>query len=203
MLTIHSEVQGLMASDFVYFLSSLPELAFSRPEQAPAPGDFVADCKARLSPAEASVVEAVSLRPVPGALRWTGRYKALKSWYDWMTVMLNAQVMWRARRLKCESAPFLRGEEDAFPGSLKKLSSVLELPEASQRQDGWEAMQWDRLSDLEAQHWYDFEKALLYALKVQLLAERRRRNREEGTGVMEAVLKAVTDDAERHRTLLN
>ena len=189
-----------MGTDFVYFLASLPALSFSNPAGAPELAQFRQLCIDRLAPEESAVIRVLPLLPGPIASQLGSRHEVLRQWYAWMTVLLNAQVQWRARRLDGGVNGWRRPEEEAFPGDLKRLETVLALPEPSQRQDGWEAMQWDFLSGLEATRYYDFQKLLIYALKLLLLEKRRSYDRRRGRQVMDDILDRLVAEAAGKRT---
>lgn len=156
---------------------------------------FQQQCADRLQEEEWAVVHVLTLKPGVVAQQLAVRYSVLQRWYSWMTVMLNAQVQWRARRLERDGNRWLKSENDAFPGDLKRLETVLALPEASQRQEGWEAMQWDFLSNLEAGRYYDFECVLIYALKLMILEQRRNYDKERGQQVATEVIEKILSSA--------
>jgi hypothetical protein len=188
-----------MASDFVYFLSSLPALSFGGAASAMSYAQFQQQCADRLQEEEWAVIQVLTLKPGVVAEQLAQRYEVLQKWYAWMTVMLNAQVQWRARRLERDGNRYLKSESDAFPGDLKRLETVLALPEAAQRQEGWEAMQWDFLSNLEAGRYYDFQCVLIYALKLMILDARRGYDKARGQQVATEVIEKILAGAKANR----
>ena len=94
----------------------------------------------------------------------------VREWYGWQTAMRNAIVAFRARILKTDARKFLREEElNSYTGDLKRLGAVLEEKSTWKRQQGWEALQWAKLEELQPLNRFCFDTLVLYALKFQLM----------------------------------
>ena len=124
----------------------------------------------------------------------------VREWYGWQTAMRNAIVAFRARILKTDARKFLREEElNSYAGDLKRLGTVLEEKSTWKRQQGWEALQWAKLEELQPLNRFCFDTLVLYALKLQLLETHRRYSAESGKAVFEEIIKARLAEAAAHR----
>lgn len=189
-----------MALDLFYFISTLPGLK-STGEGAPRLADFLVSCRDALSEKEYALLEGLSLCP-PALWHETASGNAVvKEWYGWQTAMRNAIVAFRARSLRVEGAKYRReeGEGSGFIGDLKRLMAILEEKTAWKRQQGWEALQWSKLDELEPPLRFCFDALVVYALKLRLLEVRRSYSAEAGRSVFEEILKARLAEASAHR----
>ncbi|MBQ4479327.1 MAG: DUF2764 family protein [Victivallales bacterium] len=191
-----------MPLDLFYFISTLPGLK-STGEGAFRLAEFFAACRTALSARDFSLLESLSLCP-PGDWRKAAQGNAVISeWYSWQTAMRNAIVSFRARALKKEGAKFLReeGEGGGFTGDLKRLEAVLEEKTAWKRQQGWEALQWSKLDELEPMTHFCFDALVVYTLKMLLLESRRNYSAEAGRKVFEEIVQGRLAEASAHRVL--
>ena len=187
-----------MALDLHYFISTLPSLR-STGEGAPRLAEFQAACRNALSAEQCAVLEGLSLCP-PAALPPSSP-AVVREWYGWQTAMRNAIVAFRARALKLSDGAKYQREEGAGGhfGDLKRLAAVLEGKTAWKREQGWEALQWSKLDELEPLDRFSFDTLVVYALKLQLLETRRSHSPEAGKAVFEEIIKARLAEASAHR----
>ena len=75
----------------------------------------------------------------------------------------------------------------------------LEEKTAWKREQGWEALQWSKLDELEPLDRFSFDTLVVYALKLQLLETRRSHSPEVGKAVFEEIIKARLAEASAHR----
>lgn len=187
-----------MASDFYYFLSSLPMLTLGG-AGAPSVEDFLALARQRLSLEECEVLEGLSLVPPEEMTNTAAQVTVLLRWYNWQTAMRNAIAAYRGRGLQRDAASFFREEHDVFPGDARRLAALLEESGAANRQESWEELQWSYLSDLEAGCYFDFSAAVIYGLKLLLVNQRRQRDAAKGTQVFQKVVERHLNAAAKNR----
>ena len=189
-----------MALDLYYFISTLPSLTFTG-EGAPTVAEFRTRCHEALDPDDCQLLERLALCPPENLDRLAARNETVCRWYGWQTAMRNAIAVFRARALKADPKTHLRDEKDTDTptGDLKRLAAVLEEKTAWKRQQGWEALQWSKLEELEPAMRFCFDTLVVYALKLQLLETRRRYALETGRAVFEEIIKARLAEAAAHR----
>ena len=188
-----------MALDLYYFISTLPSLKATG-EGAPKLSEFLARCYEALSEQECAMLAALSLCPPTSVSVADLGNAVVREWYGWQIAMRNAIVVWRARSLKTDARKFLReGDSGSYSGDLKRLTAVLEEKSTWRRQQGWEALQWAKLEELEPLNRFCFDTLVLYALKLQLLETHRRYSAEAGKAVFEEIIKARLAEAAAHR----
>ena len=188
-----------MATDFFYFLSTLPLLKLSG-EGAPTAAEFLKNCRERLAPAEAALVERLRLVPPAAPEAADLKEPAVRGWYAWQTAMRNCIAARRARARKADAAAWRRQEDGDFTGDVKRLEALLEgAKDARERQEGWEALQWERLEALEGGEYFNFQLVVVYALKVLLLEERRGRSAAAGRARFEELVSAREEEAQGRR----
>ena len=190
-----------MASDFFYFLSSLPMLRFSG-EGAPEVESFYREVEQRLSGKEAGILRRLRLSPPVEPEAGDLEVPVISKWYQWQIVMRNAMAERRGRRLHMEPSRYMRPALDAFPGDMKRLEVALELPTAAARQDAWEELQWSFLEDLEGGCYFDFQAAVIYTLKLLLIAQRRR-DKAVGSAHFEELMSSLLKQAGEHRRIVD
>jgi len=197
-----------MASDFFYFLSTLPALAMpSQPGDAwtgPAWDEFVAQCRKTLSAKDAEAIAALELCP-PAAYvddpqrAGAGLPSLARDWYDWQTAMRNALARRRAARLGGRAVT-PRPEAQVFPNDLKRLDALFEQATPVERAWAWYALQWSRLDELAAREQFNLNVLAAYALKVRLMEEARRYDRARGAEAFKGMVDALAEAARARRT---
>ena len=189
-----------MALDLFYFISTLPSLK-STGEGAPRLADFLVSCRNALSEKEYALLAGLSLCP-PAQWHETASGNAVvKEWYGWQTAMRNAIAAFRARSLRVDAAKYRREEivNSSCTGDLKRLAVILEEKTAWKRQQGWEALQWSKLDELEPPLRFCFDALVVYALKLQLLEVRLGYSAEAGRSAFEKIVQARLAEAAAHR----
>ncbi|GEM_PF-280409 len=184
-----------MASDFIYILSSLPMLSFEG-EGAVDYEAFLDSCKNLVSAKEYAKLAKLTLRPNADQAK---ELPVLASWNHWCTVMSQVIALWRAQRRKSDSALYLHPERETYPDEVRKLEAILLTKGIHEKQDAWELLQWNRLEDLANQEYFNFSALVVYALKLLLLENRRKRTAEAGKGVFEAMVSKHLDEAAANR----
>ncbi|MBR4125230.1 MAG: DUF2764 family protein [Victivallales bacterium] len=188
-----------MALDLFYFISTLPSLK-NTGEGAPRLAEFRSACRGALTERQCAVLENASL--CPPATQTTGDEgnAVLREWYSWQTAMRNAIAAFRAKAVKADPKAYQReAEVTNHTGDLRRLAGVLEEKTAWRREQGWEALQWSKLDELEPSMHFCFDALVVYALKLQLLETRRRYSSEIGQAVFEEIIKARLAEAAAHR----
>lgn len=184
-----------MASDFIYILSSLPMLSFEG-EGAVDYKDFLETCKSLVTPKEYKKLCELSLRTKSDK---DDGLSVLKVWDHWGTAMNEVIALWRAHRRKTDAALYLHPVREAYPNDVRRLEAILQMKGIHEKQDAWELLQWNRLEELADAEYFNFSALIVYALKLLLLEDRRKRTAETGKAAFEAMVSKRLDEAAANR----
>lgn len=185
-----------MASDFIYILSTLPMLKLDG-EGAWEYERFLDDCENLVSPREFHILKNLTLYPDA-----SHHNHVLNEWRHWMTVMGDMVVKYRAKALGVDPTPYLRSEKDEYPGDERVLESIMSQPGLFAKQQAWEALQWEKLQDLEDESTFTWNALLVYALKLLILQNRRRYEQKAGREAFEGLVSARLEEAAATRVLV-
>lgn len=163
-----------MAEQFYYLVATLPELGFG--ERPPLTAAAFLDRCRGVVPAQAlEVLEKVSLfreQPATGLEildRWHARDHALR----------NALVRMRAQRMGTDPARHLRAET-IDPEAARAARMAMETESPREADELLDRARWRWLNEFEALHFFDLERLVIHALKLQLLERRWQFNKEAG-----------------------
>lgn len=153
-----------MSSSYYYLISSLPLLRWGT-HPAIADGDFLAQCEGQLPPAALAELKAVSL--LPGSDHAPVGIEA--AWHAWDDYIRNHLARARASHQHRDVAPMLRSERDVFPTERREVDELLANDNPLERERALDHLRWRRLDSLEAGHPFDFDRLVVYRLKLLLL----------------------------------
>ena len=170
-----------MAEQFYYLVPSLPDLRFG--ERAPMTGgEFLHRCRGVVPDEALRVLEAACADPgiedSPPShevlVRWKGREVALR----------NALARGRARRLGLDPARHVRG--DAAEAEASHVArEAFDAASPRMAEEILDRARWRWLEELEAGHYFDLGRLVIYLLKVRLLERRAAFSKEAGRGRIE------------------
>ncbi len=183
-----------MSSSYYYLLSSLPLLRWgTRP--AVADGDFLAQCEGQIPLAALAELRAVSLEP-GGDHSPAGTETA---WHAWDDYIRNLLVRARASHQHRDPAPMLRPEADVFPTERREVDELLANDNPLERERALDHLRWRRLDSLEAGHPFDFDRLVVYRLKLLLLDKWTRFDSETGARNLAELVEAGLEQAAEQR----
>ena len=184
-----------MASDFFYFISSLPLLRFGE-KVSFTYESFLLFSRTCLSETETEMLAGLQLYP---SQSMAGALPVLKQWHEAETYLRNLLAAARARKLKKEGARWQQ-ESDVFSATLiKRVDEIMTLPNAWEKEMSLDLIRWQKLEELNAGHFFDFTTVVLYGLRLLILEKHRLRDEEAGSRFAAELVEAGLQQAESQR----
>lgn len=171
-----------MAGNHYYFIASLPELRFGQPPELTVE-EFLARAGEQLSPEQHAVLTAIGRVP-----RERAATSVEARWNAWETALRNQAARLRAVRRNQEPDDYLRPETDAFANLDKQVMEAFDDTNPAEERRQLDTLRWRFLNDLEVGHEFDFERLVVYLLKLILLEKWAGLSREEGRAELERVV---------------
>ncbi|MBN1834497.1 MAG: DUF2764 family protein [Spirochaetales bacterium] len=174
-------------TQYYYLVASLPLLFFDS-QRPPALDSFLQACRENLHPRDVRVLEAVSL----SALELTRpSCAALDRWRTWETGLRNELVKARAKSRGLDPEGHLReGEQIVAAAEVAREAFGQETPSAAEQV--LDRARWDYLDELEAGHYFDLERLVVYYLRLQILHRRALFDVEAGRAAFEQIYRGIT-----------
>ena len=183
-----------MSPSYYYLISSLPLLRWgSRSPLSDA--DFLAQCEGQLDAAALAQLHAVALLPTGDS----GSTASEASWHDWDDYIRNLLARARAGHLHRDVSPMLRPERDVFPTDRREVDELLANENPLERERALDQIRWRRLDGLEAGHPFDFDRLVVYRLKLLLLEKWMQFDSESGTRNLGELVEAGLQQAAGQR----
>ncbi len=155
-------------SQYYFTVASLPNLDF---ESVPSLSyeDFLALCKSSLDPADYEILLSARL---DGSLAEESANSVVSRWSVFEQSLRNELVKLRAPELGMDSGKFLKLFIDmTTTPAIARNSVKQENPEKAEEYLVRE--RWAYLDELEAGHYFDIEKIVVYSLRLQLLERKK------------------------------
>jgi len=183
-----------MASDFFYFISSLPLLRFG--EKASLDYDsFLGLSRTSLSETEVDVLVKLQLFPVADSTV----LPLLAQWQESEIYLRNLVAAARARKQKTDGERWQR-ESNSFSAALiKRVDEIMILPNAWEKEMALDLIRWQRLDELSTGHFFDFTAVVIYALRLLILEKHRRYEEEPGSRFAAELVEEGLQQAEAQR----
>jgi len=184
-----------MASDFFYFISSLPLLRFGE-KAALTYGTFLSRSMDSLSEQEVAVLDSLQLCPPQQAV---SSLPLIDQWYSGETYLRNLVAGYRARSRKLDSGYWQRENSEYSAQLIKRIEEIMALPNAWEKEQALDLIRWQRLDELGAGHLFDFPAVIVYALRLLILDKQRRREEEAGSRFAAELVETVQEQAAKQR----
>lgn len=179
-----------MINHYYYTVSSLPLLAYDT-ERFMSEEEFLDCCEATITPQDYQLLKNVSLVP---SNREEFLHPVLEKWSSWERSLRNDLVKMRAGRKGVDGDKYVAPgtietglhniARDAF-GAATPLEAEISMDRA----------RWEYLENLEAGHYFDFGKLIIYFLQLQLLQRRSKLVKEKGRVAFEEIYAVITGEA--------
>jgi hypothetical protein len=104
---------------------------------------------------------------------------SLRLWQNWETSLRSELVRLRAQRLGKDLQRYVVASSFVF-GIAELAQEVMSMANPLEAEEKLNRARWDYLEELEVGHFFDEERLVLYALKLQLLERRASFDRERG-----------------------
>lgn len=169
-------------AQYYYLVASLP-LLFYDSVRVPSRDEFLDTCSQHISSRDYRLLASAStsdLKPVTPSCR------TLDLWREWETALRNELVRLRAKNRRAEAEAYLvesPGIIDAQAVAREAFGQESPL----QAEDMLNRARWGYLDELEVGHYFDIEKILIYALRLQILERKALFDEQKGREMFEEV----------------
>ena len=151
-------------AQYYYLVASLPMLSYEY-ERAPSLDEFLAVCKPLVSPQHLSLLESASATDLEA---YSAVCRTLDLWRSWEITLRNELLRLRAKNRGREAQPHGTGSTGTVgPQVIAREAFSQESP--LQAEEILNRARWSYLDELESGHYFDIDKILVYALRLQLL----------------------------------
>lgn len=175
-------------SQYYFLVSSLPILYENKKTNITIE-KFLASCLNQLTDKDFKILQNTHLLPIS---KKKPSCTSLDKWQAWEKSLRNELVKLRARNLSKDPRPYLR--EVAF---FTEIQSIVQeaFSETSllKAEDILYKARFKKLSELEAGHFFDIDKIVIYYLKLQLLQENNLFAFEEGKQFFQNLYNGMID----------
>jgi hypothetical protein len=173
-------------AQYYYLVASLP-LLFYDSESFPSREDFLVTCRQHISPRHYRLLVSTSTADlqvtVPGC-------KILELWRHWEISLRNELVRLRAKKRGREAEAYLVESPGVLePQGIAREAFAQESP--LQAEDTLNRARWSYMDELEVGHYFDIEKILVYALRLQLLERKALFDEDRGRKMFDKVYSEI------------
>jgi len=173
---------------FYYLISSLPTLFI---DEAPIlnSDDFLGSCEDSLSANDFSELRNIQLVPPKDYSFFSN--KEIIAWYDWDTCLRNSIARIRSANVSFEHLDSDRPENDFFSEISKGVQDAMSRTSPLDKEEVLDNLRWNKLSDLEVGHNFDFSILCIYRLKLLLCEKRVHWDKVKGNSNFEKIIDSI------------
>ncbi|MFW5741921.1 MAG: DUF2764 family protein [Spirochaetota bacterium] len=169
-------------SQYYFLVASLPLLTYENKDAA-EPSEFLETLADHLPQEELELLTSATI-DAPLDVSRSGQ-RTIDRWRDFERGLRNALVELRAPGASVEASRYLRldeaGHDNTDPAEIAEGSREAFAQESPlSGEDQLNRVRWHFLDDLEVGHFFDFDRIVIYYLRLQLLARRRLFTRANG-----------------------
>ncbi len=179
-----------MLNHYYYTISSLPMLAYDT-ERFLSEEEFLDCCESTVSPRDYRLLKNTSLLPADTE---DSSHPVLERWNSWERSLRNDLVKIRAGRKGVDGDKYIAAGaiETGLQNIARDACTAVTPLEAEIILD---RARWEYLESLEAGHYFDLGKLIIYYLQLQLLQRRSLLIKEKGMTAFDEIYAAITGKA--------
>ena len=169
-------------AQYYYLVASLPMLSYEN-ERAPSLDEFLAVCKPLVSPQHLSLLESARTTDLePGG----PSCRTLDLWRSWEITLRNELLRLRAKNKGKEvQLHAVDSTGTVAPQAIAREAFSQESP--LQAEESLNRARWSYLDELESGHYFDIDKILVYALRLQILERKALFDEQKGREMFDKV----------------
>ena len=174
-----------MSRNYYYFAATLPMLTFgTRPPFSNE--DFLESCDEHLHRGDLEIIKSSLLMPGDNIRK---KNSTLSRWIDFEDASRNELVNFRAKKLGRDPGRYFRGEyvPDPYIAAMVVSAAQADNPLLVERRI--DLARWEKLEEIELQHYFDLQFLIVYYLKLQILNKWDSIRAEKGRAVLDELLK--------------
>ena len=174
-------------AQYYYLVASFP-LLFYETEKIPSHQEFLDLCRPHIAPRHYQLLtHASSSDPRPT----TPSCRTLDLWREWETALRNELVTLRGKKKRVEVEAYL--VYSPWTATAQQLAGEAFGQESPlQAEDTLNRARWSYLDELEVGHYFDIEKILVYALRLQILERKALFTTDKGLEMFQTIYAEVT-----------
>lgn len=187
-------------SQYFYAVSTLPLLSFEQ-EQVPSSAEFLEMCRAHMTPEDFELLSSARLvpggNPVEMSLEFETMLDGLSTvnhWLTWESRLRDELVRLRAQKLEVEASRYL-SDASYVGGAYDTAREALGAASPLAAEEILDRARWRYLDELEAGHFFDIVKLIVYYIKLQILERRSLLKRDRGEERFEKLYSAVMPES--------
>jgi hypothetical protein len=170
-------------SQYYYTVASLPFLDFDS-DPPMTEEEFIDICTKECSEKDFTLLQSISLTP-PGSSGETNT--VVDSFYTWERSLRNELVILRAKKKGVDPDAYIReGNEDL--GSVQTARGALMSESPLAVEETLNKARWIYLDQLETGHYFDLEKLAVYKLKLEILENKAKTDKERGKEMYHTIM---------------
>ena len=176
-------------AEYYFLVSSLPTL-YPWEATSVTTGSFMEACASWLPEEELETLWRLGLEPDTSLAESS---PVVQRWIAWETCLRNRLAKARAAALGVASDRDLRPDLDFFSAIDRAVQDAHAAADPLARERLLDKLRWSELDDLEAGHYFDFDRLCVYKLKLALREKIAKRDRPSGQDNLEGALRGLYD----------
>jgi hypothetical protein len=162
-------------SQYYYTIASLPFLDFDS-DPPVTQEEFLEACRKECSKKDFSLLKDISLVPPDSPCGWN---PLVHGFYAWERSLRNELVLLRAKKMGIDPDAYIReGKEELEAVQAARSAFQNESPLGVEKV--LNRARWMYLDYLETGHFFDLEKLIVYKLKLEILEQKAKADRDKG-----------------------
>ena len=172
--------------EYYYLVASLPLLEFGM-KMPVSYEDFLSCCQEQLSIKDLETIKRTKIAPTEEA---KDPCPTLREWKKFDITLRNELSRSRASKKSKDAAVYIRGEGYLDPFLAIEAHWAINEDSPLEAERFLDRFRWERIEELEREHYFDIDYLIAYALKLQLLERWQRIDSEGGMRVLQDLVSA-------------
>lgn len=173
---------------YYFIISSLPHLSYGMSD-FPSLEDFLGICRENIAKKDFEVLVSANIFKIEYD---DFSNEVLKKWYSWESNFRNQLAFLRAVKKQEDPGTYIHISLDELEvGIISNEAFKEESPLIAE--DIINRARWSFLEDMEFSHYFDFEKLIIYYLKLQVLSRIKTFDKDKGTEKLSRMIKKFSD----------
>ena len=172
--------------EYYYLVATLPLLEFGM-KMPVSYEDFLSSCQEQLSIKDLEAIKRTSIAPLEEA---KDPCPTLREWKKFDITLRNELSRYRASKKSKDAAAYIRGEDYFDPFIATEAHWAINESSPLEAERFLDRFRWERIEEIEREHYFDLDYLIAYALKLQILARWQRIDSEGGMRVLQDLVSA-------------
>ena len=167
--------------EYYYLVASLPLLEFGM--KIPISyEDFLSRCREQLSIKDLEIIKRTNITPSEEA---KDPCPVLRGWEEFDITLRNELSKYRASKKSKDPVAYIRGEGYFNPILATEAHWAVNEDSPLEAERFLDRLRWERIEELEREHYFDINYLVTYALKLQILERWQQIDAEGGMRILE------------------